>query len=131
MHIQSLFYTFIWNFAPELILDGFVFATIPPLYKVTLGKDNYVYLQDDKTLEEFKNANKGKKYTVTRHKGLGEMDVEELEESLLNPETRVLKQITVEDVAATNILFDQLMGTSATPRKKYIEEHSNEAEVEF
>ena len=130
-HIQSLFYTFIWNFAPELILDGFVFATIPPLYKVTLGKDNYIYLQDDKALEEFKNANKGKKYTVTRHKGLGEMDVEELEESLLNPETRVLKQITVEDIAVTNILFDQLMGTSAIPRKKYIEEHSNEAEVEF
>lgn len=130
-HIQSLFYTFIWNFAPELILDGFVFATIPPLYKVTLGKDNYIYLQDDKALEEFKNANKGKKYTVTRHKGLGEMDVEELEESLLNPETRVLKQITIEDIAVTNILFDQLMGTSATPRKKYIEEHSNEAEVEF
>ena len=71
------------------------------------------------------------KYTVTRHKGLGEMDVEELEESLLNPETRVLKQITVEDIAVTNILFDQLMGTSAAPRKKYIEEHSNEAEVEF
>ena len=130
-HIQSLFYTFIWNFAPELILDGFVFATIPPLYKITLGKDNYIYLQDDKALEEFKNANKGKKYTVTRHKGLGEMDVEELEESLLNPETRVLKQITVEDITSTNILFDQLMGTSAVPRKKYIEEHSNEAEVEF
>ena len=130
-HIQSLFYTFIWNFAPELIIDGFVFATIPPLYKVTLGKDNYIYLQDDKALEDFRNTNKGKKYTVTRHKGLGEMDVEELEESLLNPETRVLKQITVEDISATNILFDQLMGTSVTPRKKYIEEHSNEAEVEF
>ena len=130
-HIQSLFYTFIWNFAPELIIDGYVYATVPPLYKATLGKDNYVYLQDDKALEEFKQAHLGKKYTIARHKGLGEMDVEELEESLLNPETRLLKQITVDDIAATNILFDQLMGTSVTPRKKYIEEHSNEAEVEF
>lgn len=59
------------------------------------------------------------------------MDVEELEESLLNAETRVLKQITVEDIERTNILFDQLMGSSAVPRKKYIEEHSKEAEVEY
>ena len=59
------------------------------------------------------------------------MDVEELEESLLNPETRLLKQITVEDIQATDILFDQLMGTTVVPRKKYIEAHSHEAEVEF
>ena len=130
-HIQILFYTFIWNFAPELITKGYVYATVPPLYKATLGKDNYVYLQDDKALEEFKQAHLGKKYTIARHKGLGEMDVEELEESLLNPETRVLKQITVEDIQATGVLFDQLMGTVVVPRKKYIEAHSNEAEVEF
>ena len=130
-HIQILFYTFIWNFAPELITKGYVYATVPPLYKATLGKDNYVYLQDDKALEEFKQAHLGKKYTIARHKGLGEMDVEELEESLLNPETRVLKQITVDDIQATSVLFDQLMGTVVIPRKKYIEAHSNEAEVEF
>ena len=131
MHIQSLFYTFIWNFAPDLIKKGYVYATVPPLYKITLNKDSYLYLQDDKALEEFREKNKGKKYTVGRHKGLGEMDVEELEESLLNPETRTLKQITVADIAKTDILFDQLMGTSAVPRKKYIEEHSDEAEVEI
>ena len=130
-HIQSLFYTFIWNFAPDLVKKGYIYATVPPLYKVTLGKDNYIYLQDDKELEEFRQKNAGKKYMVARHKGLGEMDVEELEESLLNPKTRLLKQITVEDVQATDILFDQLMGTTVTPRKKYIEAHSHEAEVEF
>ena len=59
------------------------------------------------------------------------MDADELEESLLNPETRTLKQITVEDIAKADILFDHLMGTSAIPRKKYIEEHSSEAEVEI
>ena len=130
-HIQSLFYTFIWNFCPELILEGYVYATVPPLFKVTEGKDTYIYLKDDAALQEYVKTHQGKKYTVARHKGLGEMDVEELEESLLNAEIRVLKQITVEDIERTNILFDQLMGGSAVPRKKYIEEHSKEAEVEY
>ena len=129
-HIQSLFYTFIWNFCPQLIKNGYVYATIPPLYKVTIGKE-YKYIQDDAALEEFRKTNAGKKYTVNRMKGLGEMDADELEESLLNPEQRCLKQITVEDVAKADVLFDQLMGSSPTPRKKYIEEHSDEAEVEF
>ena len=130
-HIQSLFYTFIWNFAPDLIKKGYVYATVPPLYKITLNKDTYLYLQDDKALEDFRNTNKGKKYIVSRHKGLGEMDAEELEESLLNPDTRTLKQITVEDVVKADVLFDHLMGSSAVPRKKYIEEHSDEADVEI
>ena len=129
-HIQSLFYTFIWNFAPELIKGGYIYATIPPLYKITIGKE-YKYIQDDAALEKFRNENLGKKYIVNRMKGLGEMDAEELEENLLNPEFRVLKQITVEDIQATDILFDQLMGTTVVPRKKYIEAHSHEAEVEF
>lgn len=68
---------------------------------------------------------------VTLDKHVGEMDADELEESLLNPETRVLKQITVSDKPATDVLFDQLMGNTVVPRKKYIEEHSHEAEVEF
>ena len=130
-HIQSLFYTFVWNFCPELIEKGYVYATVPPLFKVTEGKDTYIYLKDEAALQKYVESHKGKKYIVARHKGLGEMDVEELEESLLNAETRVLKQITVDDVEKTNILFDQLMGQSAVPRKKYIEEHSHEAEVEY
>ena len=128
-HIQSLFYTFIWNFCPELIENGYIYATVPPLYKITIGKE-YRYIQDDAALEAFKAQHVGKKYLVNRMKGLGEMDAEELEESLLNPDTRVLKQITIEDKPATNILFDQLMGTMVIPRKKYIEEHSHEVEVE-
>jgi DNA gyrase subunit B len=130
-HIQMLFYTFIWNFCPQLIELGYVYATVPPLYKIIEGKDTYIYLQDDEALENYRETHKGKKYTVNRHKGLGEMDAEELEESILNPEKRLLKQITVEDIEAANILFDQLMGTSAVPRKAYIEKHSNEAEVDF
>ena len=129
-HIQSLFYTFIWNFCPQLILDGYVYATVPPLYKVTIGKE-YKYIQDDTALEQFREQNKSKKYTVNRMKGLGEMDADELEENLLDPKQRIMKQITVADVKQADVLFDQLMGLSAVPRKKYIEEHSHEAEVEF
>ena len=125
-HIKNLFYTFIWNFCPELIIDGYIYAGVPPLYKVTIGKE-YKYLKNDEELEAFKKANIGKKYIVGRMKGLGEMSVEETEETLTDPDKRVIKQITVEDVAATSVLFEQLMGTGVTARKAYIKEHSKEA----
>ena len=67
-HIKNLFYTFIWNFCPELIKDGYVYAGVPPLYKITIGKE-YKYLKNDEALEEFRKKNKGKKYTVNRLKG--------------------------------------------------------------
>ena len=125
-HIKNLFYTFIWNFCPELIIDGYIYAGVPPLYKITIGKE-YKYLKNDEELEAFKKANVGKKYVVGRMKGLGEMSVEETEETLTDPDKRVIKQITVEDVAATSVLFEQLMGTGVTARKAYIKEHSKEA----
>ena len=125
-HIKNLFYTFIWNFCPDLIKDGYVYAGVPPLYKITIGKE-YKYLKNDEELEEFKKANVGKKYIVGRMKGLGEMSVEETEETLTNPDKRIIKQITVEDANATSILFEQLMGQSVTSRKAYIKEHSKEA----
>ena len=125
-HIKNLFYTFIWNFCPELIYDGYIYASIPPLYKVTINK-KYKYIKNDEALEEFRKQNVGKSYVVNRMKGLGEMDEEELEETLLDPESRVIKQITVEDVEAANKLFDDLMGTAIVPRKLFIKEHSKEA----
>ena len=125
-HIKNLFYTFIWNFCPELIYDGYVYAGVPPLYKVTIGKE-YKYLKNDEALEEFRASHQGRKYTVNRLKGLGEMDVEETEETLTNPDNRIIKQITVEDAAAAGKLFDDLMGTAIVPRKNYIKAHSKEA----
>ena len=83
-----------------MIIDGYIYAGVPPLYKVTIGKE-YKYLKNDEELEAFKKANVGKKYVVGRMKGLGEMSVEETEETLTDPDKRVIKQITVEDVAAT------------------------------
>ena len=125
-HIRNLFYTFIWNFCPQLIEEGYVYSLVAPLYKVTIGKDTYKYLRDDAELAEFQAQNKGKKYQVNRFKGLGEMDVDETD-ILVDPEIRTLCQVTVEDAAAANVLFDQLMGTGVAPRKKFIQDHSAEA----
>ena len=125
-HIKNLFYTFIWNFCPELIYDGHIYAGVPPLYKVTIGK-KYKYIKNDEALEQFREENKGKKYIVNRMKGLGEMDVDETEETLTDPNNRIIKQITVEDAAAADKLFEDLMGTAIVPRKNYIKAHSKEA----
>lgn len=125
-HIKNLFYTFIWNFCPQLIIDGYVYAGVPPLYKLTIGKE-YKYIKNDEELENFKKANSTKKFQVNRMKGLGEMSVEETEQTLTDPNQRILKQITVEDVDAANVLFDQLMGTGIVARKEFIKLHSKEA----
>ena len=126
-HIKNLFYTFIWNFCPQLIEDGYIYAGVPPLYKVTIGKE-YKYIKNDEELEKFKATLGDKKYTVNRMKGLGEMSVDETEETLIDPNNRIIKQITVEDAAAADLLFDQLMGTGVVARKEFIKLHSAEAE---
>ena len=125
-HIKNLFYTFIWNFCPQLIEDGYVYAGVPPLYKITIGKE-YKYIKNDEELEEFKKSIGDKKITVNRMKGLGEMSVDETEETLTDPENRIIKQITVEDAAAADKLFNDLMGTAIQSRKDFIKLHSKEA----
>ena len=125
-HIKNLFYTFIWTFCPELILDGYVYAGVPPLYKITEGKGTYIYLKNDAELEEYRASHKGKKYLVNRLKGLGEMSPDETS-ILVDPDQRIIKQVTVEDIAAANKLFDDLMGTQIIPRKRFIQQHSQEA----
>lgn len=125
-HIKNLFYTFIWTFCPQLILDGHIYAGVPPLYKITESKDNYIYLKDDTALEQYRASHKNKKYLVNRLKGLGEMSPDETS-ILVDPDQRIIKQVTVEDIAAANKLFDDLMGTQIIPRKRFIQQHSQEA----
>ena len=125
-HIKNLFYTFVWNFCPQLIEDGFIYAGVPPLYKITTSK-GYEYLKDDAALEVYRKNNTTKKYTVNRFKGLGELGPEETEETLTNPEQRIIRKVTISDAKAAQKLFDDLMGTAVTPRKDYIKEHSEEA----
>lgn len=109
-----------------MIKQGYVYGGVPPLYRVTEGKDKYVYLKNDTALEEYKAGHLDKKYEVNRLKGLGEMSAEETE-LLVDPDQRIIRQITVDDVEKTDILFDDLMGTSAVKRKEFIKEHSKEA----
>ena len=91
-----------------------------------MGK-KYYYLKNDDALKEFQAKNPGKNITVNRFKGLGELDPDETEETLIDPDNRIIRQVTIEDVNAANKLFDDLMGTAVTPRKVYIKEHSKEA----
>ena len=123
-HIKNLFYTFIWTFCPQLIQDGYVYAGVPPLYRITMGKDEHIYLKDDKALEEFKQTHQGKKYQIGRMKGLGEMDVEETS-ILVDPDKRIIHQVTVEDAKEADKLFDALMGEAITPRKEFIKKYSD------
>lgn len=126
-HIKNLFYTFIWTFCPQLIQDGYIYAGCPPLYQITEGKDKYIYLKDDEALEEYIKTHEGKKYVVKHLKGLGEMSEEETQ-LLVDPEQRIIKQVTVEDAIAADNLFDDLMGTAVNPRKEFIKTYSKEAE---
>ena len=126
-HIKNLFYTFIWNFCPDLVKEGYIYALVPPLYKVILPKNQgYKYLKNDAELEDYRKTH-GEGYQVQRFKGLGELSMEETEETLLDPNNRILTQVTVEDVKATSALFENLMGTAVAGRKKFIEENSEKA----
>lgn len=127
-HIKNLFYTFIWNLCPDLIKNGYVYAGVPPLYKITLAANKgYKYLKNDEALAKYQKENRGKKHEIKRLKGLGEMNVEETEETLTDPNNRIIKQITIEDVTIADKLFNDLMGNLVIPRKRYIKEHSQEA----
>ena len=127
-HIRALFLTFIWKFAPELIEKGYIYAAMPPLYKVTQGT-KITYLKDDVALEQFRSQNK-KSFELGRMKGLGEMDPSEMAETVMNPETRTLKQICMEDAAETAKVFLELMGESVEPRRKFIQENAWRANVD-
>ena len=128
-HIRILFFTFIWKFCPELIEKGYVYAAVPPLYRIIQGKKSF-YLKDDAALEEFrKTANSS--YEVRRFKGLGEQNAEELAESTMEPGNRILKQITMDDAVMATQTFNSLMGESATLRKKFIEENAFRANLDI
>lgn len=127
-HIRVLFLTFIWKFCPELIEKGYIYAAVPPLYKATMGT-KIQYLKDDAALEEFRTNTK-RNFELGRMKGLGEMDADELAATVMNAETRTLKQITMEDAAAVANTFMSLMGESVVPRRQFIEAHAQDANID-
>ena len=103
-----------------------MYAGVPPLYKVTIGK-KYKYIKNDEELEAFRKENQGKKYIVNRMKGLGEMDPHELWETTMDPTTRTLRRITLEDARRADEIFTILMGEQVEPRKEWIEHNAKYA----
>lgn len=129
-HIATLLLTFFYRFMPELINQGHVYLATPPLYKVVPKKGEGHYLYDDKALEKFRKMHTGGSFTLQRYKGLGEMDAEQLWETTLNPDTRILKQVEIEDARLATEVTAMLMGSEVPPRKAFIYSHANEAEID-
>ena len=129
-HISTLLLTLFYRFMPELIYEGHVYVAMPPLYKVIPGKGEEEYLYDDAALEKYRKAHKGSNFTLQRYKGLGEMDAEQLWETTLNPATRMLKRIEIEDGRMASDITELLMGNDVPPRKTFIYEHAHDAELD-
>ena len=127
--IKNLLLTYFWSLCPELVINGHIYAAIPPLFRITTSKNEYIYLKDGEALEKYKQNHSGEKFLINRNKGLGEQDAEELSECLLDPNTRNIAQITVEDITKANRLFETFMGISVPPRREYILKYSEEANV--
>ena len=129
-HISTLLLTLFYRFMPELIFEGHVYIAMPPLYKAMPSKGNEEYLYDDKALERYRKRHKGP-FTLQRYKGLGEMDAQQLWETTLNPETRMLKQVEIEDARMASEVTEMLMGTDVPPRKAFIYEYAPDAELDI
>ena len=128
-HISTLLLTLFYRFMPELIYEGHVYVAMPPLYKVIPSKGPEEYLYDDAALEKFRRTHTGS-FTLQRYKGLGEMDAEQLWETTLNPETRMMKRVEIEDARMASDVTEILMGSDVPPRKAFIYEHARDAELD-
>lgn len=128
-HIDTLLLTFLYRFMPELIYNGHVFIAMPPLFKVIPKRGEEQYLYDEKELERYRRTHTGE-FTLQRYKGLGEMDAGQLWETTLDPERRVLKQVEIEDARMASEITEMLMGSDVPPRRQFIYEHADEAEID-
>ncbi len=129
-HISTLLLTLFYRFMPELIFEGHVYIAMPPLYKVIPAKGKEEYLYNDEALEKYRKTHKGS-FTLQRYKGLGEMDAQQLWETTLNPKTRILKQVEIEDAKLASEVTEVLMGTDVAPRKAFIYQHAQDAELDI
>ena len=129
-HISTLLLTLFYRFMPELIFEGHVYIAMPPLYKAMPSKGREEYLYDDKALEQYRKTHKGN-FTLQRYKGLGEMDAAQLWETTLNPETRILKKVEIEDARIASDITGLLMGPDVPPRKAFIYKHAHDAELDI
>ena len=128
-HISTLLLTHFYRLMRELIDEGHIYIAMPPLYKAMPKKGEEEYLYDDKALERYRKTHDGP-FTLQRYKGLGEMDAEQLWETTLNPETRILKRVEIEDARMASDVTEMLMGTEVPPRRAFIYENAAEAELD-
>jgi DNA gyrase subunit B len=129
-HIKTLLLTFFFRHLPDIINSGYLYVALPPLYKIQFGKNSfYAYSDDDR--KQILKENKGKKYSLQRYKGLGEMNPTQLWETTMDPTKRTLKKVSIEDGEEADRVFTMLMGKEVAPRKKYIQTHARFAELDI
>ena len=129
-HISTLLLTLFYRFMPELIYQGHVYIAMPPLYKAIPSKGKEEYLYDDAALEKYRKRHKGP-FTLQRYKGLGEMDAQQLWETTLDPEHRVLRKVEIEDGRMASDVTEMLMGNDVAPRRDFIYRHARDAELDI
>jgi DNA gyrase subunit B len=125
-HIRTLLLTFFYRQLPEIVRAGYLYIAQPPLYGAKIGKDVRAYLKDEHALREFEAANEGRKIEISRFKGLGEMDWQELGDTTMNPATRSLLQVSVEDAAIADEIFSRLMGEDVESRRSFIQQNAKD-----
>ena len=125
--IRNLLIEMFWWLCPELILNGHIYTTMPPLFRITTKKNQYIYLKDENELNEYKNKHKNEKFLINRNKGLGEQDSEELADALVNPDTRNIAKIIVNNENEAKQMIEMLLGTSVPPRRRFLLQHEGEA----
>jgi len=129
-HIRTLLLTFFYRYMRDLIREGHVYIAQPPLYKAT-NKNKEYFLYSEVELNRLREQLKGEKIELQRYKGLGEMNPEQLWKATMNPQTRTLYKVSIEDAVEADELFSMLMGQDVEPRRKFIEEHATEAELDI
>lgn len=129
-HIKCLYLTFLYRHMPEVVKQGYVYVAMPPLFKISHGKEvKYVFTEEER--DDYVRTLNGTKTSIQRYKGLGEMNADELRETTMSAQSRLLKQITIDDAEEADRVFDILMGELVPPRKKFIQTHAKMANLDI
>ena len=131
LDIRLLLINAFWWLCKDLVINGHLYVALPPLYRITTNKNAYIYLKDDKELADYKAKHKSGTYTVSRNKGLGEQNSEELSYCLLKEATRNIQQLTVDDAEACDNMLEMFMGPKVEARRDYLLAHGAEVRVDI